>query len=154
MSFQKQTEYFWNLQELLACCEEGKGEIKEGLDVMLSVPKRANDAMHVSMLEGNKQQTLTCGWETQPEKKMKSLLKTISMSWFRSGGGPRGAGGAPAPGLLLGLGAKVTDQEGAGPTPLSVWAVTHLQQGDQRLVRTNKIPVQESPEGMFLQKWS
>lgn len=43
-----------SLQELLACCEEGKGEIKEGLDVMLSVPKRANDAMHVSMLEGNK----------------------------------------------------------------------------------------------------
>lgn len=42
-------------KELLACCEEGKGEIKEGLDVMLSVPKRANDAMHVSMLEGNKQ---------------------------------------------------------------------------------------------------
>lgn len=39
---------------MLACCEEGKGEIKEGLDVMLSVPKRANDAMHVSMLEGNK----------------------------------------------------------------------------------------------------
>ena len=41
------------VQELLACCEEGKGEIKEGLDVMLSVPKRANDAMHVSMLEGD-----------------------------------------------------------------------------------------------------
>lgn len=39
-------------QELLTCCEEGKGEIKEGLEVMLSVPKRANDAMHVSMLEG------------------------------------------------------------------------------------------------------
>lgn len=39
---------------MLACCEEGKGEIKEGLDVMLSVPKRANDAMHVSMLEGKK----------------------------------------------------------------------------------------------------
>ncbi|KTF91893.1 hypothetical protein cypCar_00011699 [Cyprinus carpio] len=38
--------------ELLTCCEEGKGEIKEGLEVMLSVPKRANDAMHVSMLEG------------------------------------------------------------------------------------------------------
>lgn len=46
--------FLGNLQELLACCEEGKGEIKEGLDVMLSVPKRANDAMHVSMLEGNK----------------------------------------------------------------------------------------------------
>lgn len=47
-------DFFWTLQELLACCEEGKGEIREGLDVMLSVPKRANDAMHVSMLEGNK----------------------------------------------------------------------------------------------------
>lgn len=41
-------------QELLTCCEEGKGEIKEGLEVMLSVPKRANDAMHVSMLEGER----------------------------------------------------------------------------------------------------
>lgn len=59
-------DYFWNLQELLACCEEGKGEIKEGLDVMLSVPKRANDAMHVSMLEGKKAaQTLTRGGETR-----------------------------------------------------------------------------------------
>ncbi len=41
-------------QELLTCCEEGKGEIKDGLEVMLSVPKRANDAMHVSMLEGER----------------------------------------------------------------------------------------------------
>lgn len=40
-------------QELLTCCEEGKGEIKDGLEVMLSVPKKANDAMHLSMLEGN-----------------------------------------------------------------------------------------------------
>lgn len=39
-------------QELLTCCEEGKGELKDGLEVMLSVPKKANDAMHVSMLEG------------------------------------------------------------------------------------------------------
>lgn len=39
-------------QELLSCCEEGKGEIKDGLEVMLSVPKRANDAMHLAMLEG------------------------------------------------------------------------------------------------------
>uniref|UniRef100_A0A8C3LPC4 non-specific serine/threonine protein kinase n=1 Tax=Chrysolophus pictus TaxID=9089 RepID=A0A8C3LPC4_CHRPC len=38
--------------ELLTCCEEGKGELKDGLEVMLSVPKKANDAMHVSMLEG------------------------------------------------------------------------------------------------------
>lgn len=43
-----------SLQELLTCCEEGKGEIKDGLEVMLSVPKRANDAMHLSMLEGEK----------------------------------------------------------------------------------------------------
>uniref|UniRef100_A0A3Q3WIB6 DH domain-containing protein n=1 Tax=Mola mola TaxID=94237 RepID=A0A3Q3WIB6_MOLML len=50
---QRITKYQLLLKELLACCEEGKGEIKEGLDVMLSVPKRANDAMHVSMLEGN-----------------------------------------------------------------------------------------------------
>uniref|UniRef100_A0AAZ1XCM8 Kalirin RhoGEF kinase b n=1 Tax=Oreochromis aureus TaxID=47969 RepID=A0AAZ1XCM8_OREAU len=49
---QRITKYQLLLKELLACCEEGKGEIKEGLDVMLSVPKRANDAMHVSMLEG------------------------------------------------------------------------------------------------------
>lgn len=41
-----------SVQELLTCCEEGKGEIKDGLEVMLSVPKRANDAMHLSMLEG------------------------------------------------------------------------------------------------------
>uniref|UniRef100_A0A3Q3DR01 DH domain-containing protein n=1 Tax=Hippocampus comes TaxID=109280 RepID=A0A3Q3DR01_HIPCM len=43
---QRITKYQLLLKELLACCEEGKGEIKEGLDVMLSVPKRANDAMH------------------------------------------------------------------------------------------------------------
>uniref|UniRef100_A0AAY4EBG9 non-specific serine/threonine protein kinase n=1 Tax=Denticeps clupeoides TaxID=299321 RepID=A0AAY4EBG9_9TELE len=49
---QRITKYQLLLKELLACCEEGKGEIKDGLEVMLSVPKRANDAMHVSMLEG------------------------------------------------------------------------------------------------------
>lgn len=43
----------------MTCCEEGKGEIKEGLEVMLSVPKRANDAMHVSMLEGKSLQFST-----------------------------------------------------------------------------------------------
>uniref|UniRef100_A0A3Q3QB15 DH domain-containing protein n=1 Tax=Monopterus albus TaxID=43700 RepID=A0A3Q3QB15_MONAL len=56
---QRITKYQLLLKELLACCEEGKGEIKEGLDVMLSVPKRANDAMHVSMLEGNSSLFLT-----------------------------------------------------------------------------------------------
>lgn len=44
---------FVSVQELLTCCEEGKGEIKDGLEVMLSVPKKANDAMHLSMLEGD-----------------------------------------------------------------------------------------------------
>ncbi|KAK1794796.1 hypothetical protein P4O66_010000 [Electrophorus voltai] len=49
---QRITKYQLLLKELLTCCEEGKGEIKDGLEVMLSVPKRANDAMHLSMLEG------------------------------------------------------------------------------------------------------
>lgn len=127
VSFVEQMEHSWNLQELLACCEEGKGEIKEGLDVMLSVPKRANDAMHVSMLEGKKVgQTLTRGGETTTQNELemfliaKKLLEKISLSWSRSGGGAGGAGGAPAPGLLPGLGAQVVDQEGARPTPLPV----------------------------------
>uniref|UniRef100_A0AAR2JTC4 non-specific serine/threonine protein kinase n=1 Tax=Pygocentrus nattereri TaxID=42514 RepID=A0AAR2JTC4_PYGNA len=49
---QRITKYQLLLKELLSCCEEGKGEIKDGLEVMLGVPKRANDAMHLSMLEG------------------------------------------------------------------------------------------------------
>uniref|UniRef100_UPI00358F831F kalirin-like isoform X2 n=1 Tax=Myxine glutinosa TaxID=7769 RepID=UPI00358F831F len=49
---QRITKYQLLLKELLTCCEEGTGEIREGLDVMLSVPKKANDAMHLSMLEG------------------------------------------------------------------------------------------------------
>lgn len=57
---------------MLACCEEGKGEIKEGLDVMLSVPKRANDAMHVSMLEGKTPRLcfLTCSQDRAPPEEM------------------------------------------------------------------------------------
>lgn len=42
----------------MTCCEEGKGEIKDGLEVMLSVPKKANDAMHLSMLDGRRAHTL------------------------------------------------------------------------------------------------
>ncbi|KAM4724712.1 triple functional domain protein isoform 6-T6 [Anableps anableps] len=49
---QRITKYQLLLKELLTCCEEGKGEIKDGLEVMLNVPKKANDAMHLSMLEG------------------------------------------------------------------------------------------------------
>ncbi|XP_026687263.1 kalirin-like isoform X2 [Diaphorina citri] len=30
---------------------KGQGEIKDGLEVMLSVPRKANDALHLSLLE-------------------------------------------------------------------------------------------------------
>lgn len=42
--------YFWFFFQ--ACCQEGQGEIKDGLEVMLNVPKKANDALHLSLLEG------------------------------------------------------------------------------------------------------
>ena len=39
-------------QDLCACCDqsEDQGEIKEALDVMLNVPKKANDSIHLSLL--------------------------------------------------------------------------------------------------------
>ncbi|XP_071511988.1 triple functional domain protein-like, partial [Diadema antillarum] len=49
---QRITKYQLLLKDLIATCEEGKGEIQDALDVMLTVPKKANDAMHLSMLEG------------------------------------------------------------------------------------------------------
>nr|XP_032526411.1 triple functional domain protein isoform X1 [Danaus plexippus plexippus] len=49
---QRITKYQLLLKDLQACCAEGQGEIKDGLEVMLSVPKKANDAMHLSNLEG------------------------------------------------------------------------------------------------------
>ncbi|XP_067120464.1 LOW QUALITY PROTEIN: triple functional domain protein-like [Centruroides vittatus] len=49
---QRITKYQLLLKDLLSCCEEGHGEIKDGLEVMLNVPKKANDAMHLSMLDG------------------------------------------------------------------------------------------------------
>lgn len=74
---QRITKYQLLLKDLQSCCEEGQGEIKvsrrlgfvqnfwsscpvlstfsysqEGLEVMLNVPKKANDALHLSMLEG------------------------------------------------------------------------------------------------------
>ncbi|XP_068619669.1 kalirin isoform X3 [Battus philenor] len=49
---QRITKYQLLLKDLQACCAEGQGEIKDGLDVMLSVPKKANDAMHLSLLDG------------------------------------------------------------------------------------------------------
>lgn len=49
---QRITKYQLLLNNLLSCCEEGaEGEIKDGLDVMLAVPKKANNAMNLSMLE-------------------------------------------------------------------------------------------------------
>lgn len=71
-------------QELLTCCEEGKGELKDGLEVMLSVPKKANDAMHVSMLEGSRSLSL-------PERTA-SFPKTRELVWWEGGGMKPGKG--------------------------------------------------------------
>ncbi|UYV76149.1 TRIO [Cordylochernes scorpioides] len=49
---QRITKYQLLLKDLLSCCEEAQGEIKDGLEVMLGVPKKANDALHLSLLEG------------------------------------------------------------------------------------------------------
>ncbi|KAL1516598.1 hypothetical protein ABEB36_000493 [Hypothenemus hampei] len=49
---QRITKYQLLLKDLQSCCNEGQGEIKDGLEVMLNVPKKANDAMHLSLLEG------------------------------------------------------------------------------------------------------
>ncbi|KAF4519123.1 hypothetical protein B566_EDAN007396 [Ephemera danica] len=49
---QRITKYQLLLKDLQGCCEEGQGEIKDGLEVMLNVPRKANDAMHLSLLEG------------------------------------------------------------------------------------------------------
>lgn len=50
---QRITKYQLLLKDLLACCEDGvQGEIRDGLEVMLNVPKKANDAMHLSLLDG------------------------------------------------------------------------------------------------------
>ena len=50
---QRITKYQLLLKELLSCCEdENQGEIKDGLEVMQNVPKMANDALHLSMLDG------------------------------------------------------------------------------------------------------
>lgn len=97
----------------MACCEEGKGEIKEGLDVMLSVPKRANDAMHVSMLEGTRARMST--WALTWKR-----VCSTDLGAFRTGGGTGGPRGAPPTGLLPSLGAQVSDPKGAGSTPLPV----------------------------------
>ena len=48
---QRITKYQLLLKDLQSCCEEGKGELKDGLEVCMNIPKKANDAMHLSLLE-------------------------------------------------------------------------------------------------------
>ncbi|XP_037034473.1 kalirin isoform X5 [Bradysia coprophila] len=48
---QRITKYQLLLKDLQSCCDEGQGEIRDGLEVMLNVPKKANDAIHLSYLE-------------------------------------------------------------------------------------------------------
>lgn len=40
------------LKDLLSCCEDNRNETKDALEVMMNVPKKANDAIHLSHLEG------------------------------------------------------------------------------------------------------
>merc|ERR1719412_2358001 len=50
---QRITKYQLLLKDLLSCSSDKEvGEIKEGLDVCLSVPRKANDALHLSLLDG------------------------------------------------------------------------------------------------------
>jgi hypothetical protein len=50
---QRITKYQLLLKDLQQSCDgSGQNEIKDGLEVMMSVPKKANDAMHLSMLVG------------------------------------------------------------------------------------------------------
>jgi len=50
---QRITKYQLLLKDLLSCSTDKEvGEIKEGLDVCLSVPRKANDALHLSLLDG------------------------------------------------------------------------------------------------------
>merc|ERR1712037_559194 len=50
---QRITKYQLLLKDLLSCSTDKEvGEIKEGLDVSLSVPRKANDALHLSLLDG------------------------------------------------------------------------------------------------------
>ncbi|CAG0901712.1 unnamed protein product, partial [Darwinula stevensoni] len=50
---QRITKYQLLLKDLLSCSDEGQGELKDGLEVMLNVPKKANDAMHLMKDDGD-----------------------------------------------------------------------------------------------------
>uniref|UniRef100_H2XVV8 DH domain-containing protein n=1 Tax=Ciona intestinalis TaxID=7719 RepID=H2XVV8_CIOIN len=49
---QRITKYQLLLKDLASCCKSEISEINDGLEVMLSVPRRANDALHLSMMTG------------------------------------------------------------------------------------------------------
>lgn len=49
---QRITKYQLLLKDLVSCCEDNRSETKDALEVMMSVPKKANDAIHLSLLEG------------------------------------------------------------------------------------------------------
>uniref|UniRef100_A0A5K3FCH9 DH domain-containing protein n=2 Tax=Mesocestoides corti TaxID=53468 RepID=A0A5K3FCH9_MESCO len=50
---QRITKYQLLLRELRDCCDKASaGELSEGLDVMMAVPKKANEAIHLRMLQG------------------------------------------------------------------------------------------------------
>ena len=49
---QRITKYQLLLKDLVSCCEDNRSETKDALDVMINVPKKANDAIHLSHLEG------------------------------------------------------------------------------------------------------
>nr|CDS19379.1 kalirin [Echinococcus granulosus] len=50
---QRITKYQLLLREIRECCDKSSaGELSEGLDVMMAVPKKANEAIHLRMLQG------------------------------------------------------------------------------------------------------
>lgn len=130
-------------QELLTCCEEGKGEIKEGLEVMLSVPKRANDAMHVSMLEGKRSQFSTFSPTLLPSHvsydfcivfRSLCLIITVSnshihavLSASRFRWKPGGSGWADPTGHLPGLGSQIFDPQRKRSSPFPLRDLSGVQ---------------------------
>lgn len=49
---QRITKYQLLLREIRECCDRSSaGELSEGLDVMMAVPKKANEAIHLRMLQ-------------------------------------------------------------------------------------------------------
>ncbi|XP_065051810.1 triple functional domain protein-like isoform X2 [Rhopilema esculentum] len=49
---QRITKYQLLLKELISCCDDPHSTLQAGLDVMLSVPRQANDTMYLCMIEG------------------------------------------------------------------------------------------------------